>query len=90
MGRRSTVVAWSMLAIYAAGLAGTAVLAVLGGSLTGTSNYSLYLPAFTAFMVVGALVVAHRPGNAIGWIFSAIALLSLGASLAVSTSSTPM
>ena len=33
-------------------------------------------------MVVGALVVAHRPGNAIGWIFSAIALLSLGASLA--------
>jgi hypothetical protein len=82
MGRRSTVVAWSMLAIYAAGLAGTAVLAVLGGSLTGTSNYSLYLPAFTAFMVVGALVVAHRPGNAIGWIFSAIALLSLGASLA--------
>ena len=41
MGRRSTVVAWSMLAIYAAGLAGTAVLAVLGGSLTGTSNYSL-------------------------------------------------
>jgi hypothetical protein len=82
MGRGSTVVAWSMLAIYAAGLAGTAVLAVLGGSLTGTSNYSLYLPAFTAFMVVGALVVAHRPGNAIGWVFSAIALLSLGASLA--------
>jgi hypothetical protein len=71
-----------MLAIYAAGLAFTAVLAVLSGSITGTSNYSLYLPAFTAFMVVGALVVAHRPGNAIGWIFSAIALLSLGASLA--------
>ena len=82
MGRRSTVVAWSMLAIYAAGLAGTAVFAVLSGSLTGTSNYTLYLPAFTAFMVVGALVVAHRPGNAIGWIFSAIALLSLGASMA--------
>ena len=31
---------------------------------------------FSAFMVVGALVVAHRPGNAIGWIFSAIALLA--------------
>jgi hypothetical protein len=82
MGRRSTVVAWSMLTVYAAGLAFTAVLAVLSGSITGTSNYSLYLPAFTAFVVVGALVMAHRPGNAIGWIFSAIALLSLGASLA--------
>jgi hypothetical protein len=27
-------------------------------------------------MVVGALIVAHRPGNAIGWMFSAIALLA--------------
>jgi MFS family permease len=34
-------------------------------------------------MVVGALVVARRPANPMGWLFSAIALLSLGASLAV-------
>jgi hypothetical protein len=27
-------------------------------------------------MVVGALIVAHRPGNAIGWLFSAIGLLA--------------
>jgi hypothetical protein len=32
--------------------------------------------AFTAFMVVGAVIVAHRPRNAIGWIFSAIGLLA--------------
>jgi hypothetical protein len=32
--------------------------------------------ALTAFMVVGAVIVAHRPGNAIGWIFSAIGLLT--------------
>ena len=32
--------------------------------------------AFAAFMVVGAVIVAHRPGNALGWIFAAIGLLS--------------
>jgi hypothetical protein len=37
------------------------------------------LLAFAAFMVVGALIVAHRPGNAIGWVFSAIALLAVTA-----------
>jgi hypothetical protein len=34
------------------------------------------LLAFTAFMIMGAVIVAHRPGNAIGWIFSAIGLLT--------------
>jgi hypothetical protein len=34
------------------------------------------LVAFTAFMVVGAVIVAHRPSNAIGWIFSAVGLLA--------------
>jgi hypothetical protein len=41
----------------------------------GQDAVALYL-AFTAFMVVGAVIVAHRPGNAIGWIFSAIGLLA--------------
>jgi hypothetical protein len=40
------------------------------------------LLGFSAFMVVGALVVAHRPDNAIGWIFSAIALLAVTGQLA--------
>ena len=40
------------------------------------------LLGFSAFMVVGALIVAHRPGNPIGWIFSAIALLSFTGQLA--------
>jgi hypothetical protein len=39
--------------------------------------------AFTAFMVVGAVIVAHRPGNALGWIFSAIGLLSSAGVLAM-------
>jgi hypothetical protein len=33
-------------------------------------------------MVVGALIVAHRPGNAIGWLFSASALLAFTGQLA--------
>jgi hypothetical protein len=82
MGKRWTWVAWSMLAVFAAGLACTAVLAILNGSATGDSTYTVYLPAFTTFMVVGALVVARRPANAIGWLFSTIALLALGAHLA--------
>src|SRR5215211_3236409 len=71
-----------MVALYIVGLACTAVLAVLNGSATGDSTYTVYLPVFTAFMVVGALVVARRPANAIGWLFSTIALLALGAHLA--------
>jgi hypothetical protein len=71
-----------MLAVFAAGLACTAVLAILNGSVTRNFTYTVYLPAFTAFMVVGALVVARRPANPIGWLFSAIGLLALGASLA--------
>jgi len=71
-----------MLAVFGAGLAFTAVLAVLNGSVASDPVSLLYLPAFTAFMVIGALVVARRPANAIGWLFSAIGLLALGASLA--------
>jgi hypothetical protein len=39
--------------------------------------------AFTAFMVVGVIIVAHRPRNAIGWIFSAIGLLAATGMLAI-------
>jgi hypothetical protein len=42
----------------------------------------VFVLGFGAFMVVGALVVAHRPNNAMGWIFSAIALLAFTAGLA--------
>jgi hypothetical protein len=41
----------------------------------GRGGVTLLL-AFTAFMAVGAVIVAHRPGNAIGWIFSAVGLLA--------------
>jgi hypothetical protein len=43
---------------------------------------STLLLAFAAFMAVGAVIVAHRPGNAVGWIFSAIGLLTATGGLA--------
>ena len=36
---------------------------------------------FVAFLVVGCLIVARRPGNVIGWIFTAVGLLVMTAGL---------
>jgi hypothetical protein len=73
VSRRGTWVAWSMLAIFVAGYAVGVPLSVANGKIQQDSSLLL---AFAAFMVVGAVIVAHRPGNAVGWIFSAIGLLT--------------
>jgi hypothetical protein len=78
---RSTWVAWSMVAVFVVGC-GIAVTLEVGAGGFGQDAVALYL-AFTAFMVVGAVIVAHRPGNAIGWIFSAIGLLAATGTLAM-------
>jgi hypothetical protein len=82
VGKRWTWVAWAMLAVSAVTLACTALLAGLNGTLADDPVALVYLPTFTAFMAVGALVVARRPANVIGWLLSAIGLLELGASVA--------
>ncbi len=83
MAKRSTVVAWSMLAVFAASLVSALPLAFANGTFQqDAGSQSLLFVGFSAFMVVGALVVAHRPGNAIGWLFSASALLAVTAQLA--------
>src|SRR5215218_6452024 len=73
-----------MLAIFVVCSAVTVALQVVNGSFQRDPglNLALWL-AFTAFMVVGAVIVAHRPGNAIGWLFSAAGLLSVTGSLAL-------
>jgi hypothetical protein len=82
--KRSTWLAWSMLAIFVVCLAVTVTLSVLNGSFQRDPGLNLaLLLAFTAFMVVGAIIVAHRPGNAIGWLFSAVGLLSITGVLAM-------
>jgi hypothetical protein len=74
MRTRSGRVVWSMLAVFVAGYAPAALLSVANGSLQPDS--APLLSAFAAFMTVGLVIVAHRPGNAVGWIFSAVGLLS--------------
>jgi hypothetical protein len=83
VGKRWSWVAWSMLAVFVVSLVAGLILAVANGTLRqDAGNQFLLLVGFSAFMVVGALIVAHRPGNAIGWLFSAIALLAFTGQLA--------
>jgi hypothetical protein len=74
--KRWTWVAWSMLAIFLVGVGVGMPLMVANGEFQrDPGGQASLLLAFTAFMVMGAVIVAHRPGNALGWIFSAIGLL---------------
>jgi hypothetical protein len=78
-GRAAPWVAASMLAIFAAALAVAIPLLVVNGD----SQQATLILAFTAFMVVGTAIVAHRPGNAVGWIFVATGLLAATGGLAM-------
>jgi len=72
-----------MLAVFIVSVVFATILAVADGSFQqDPANFMVFVLGFGAFMVVGALVVAHRPGNPIGWIFSAIALLAFTGGLA--------
>jgi hypothetical protein len=83
MGKRWSWIAWSMLAVFLVGVVLATILGVANETFQqDATNQLLLLVGFSAFMVVGALIVAHRPGNAIGWIFSAIALLAFTGQLA--------
>jgi hypothetical protein len=82
--RRWTWVAWSMLAIYLLTLALQIPLWMSNGTPNQEPGFVVaLLVAFTAFMVVGAVIVAHRSGNLIGWIFVAIGLLAVTGTLAL-------
>ena len=84
MRKRSARVAWSTVAIFVACIGVQIPLSVANGNLQGQLSFILaLLLAFTAFMVVGAVIVARRPGNAIGWLFSAIGLLTATGTLAL-------
>jgi len=84
MGRRSTWLAWLMVGIFVACHGVGVPLSVANGNFQRRPGFYLaLLLAFTAFMVVGAVIVAHRPGNVIGWLFSAIALLTATGTLAL-------
>jgi hypothetical protein len=77
-------VAWSMVGIFVACQGVGFPLSVANGNFQRRPGFLLaLLLAFTAFMVVGAVIVARRPGNVIGWLFSAIGLLTATGTLAL-------
>jgi hypothetical protein len=72
--RRRGLVPWLLVGVFVLCVAMAAPLGWSNGDL-GAASAPL-LSAFTAFMAVGALIVARRPENALGWVFSTIGLIA--------------
>jgi hypothetical protein len=69
-------VGWLIVPLYVAGICTSYVLQHRAGLLDGDSvENAMLLVGFSAFAVVGALLVSKRPTNAIGWIMAAVALM---------------
>ena len=70
------VVGWLIVPLYVAGICTSYVLQHRAGLLDHNSVENvLLLVGFSAFAVVGALLVAKRSSNAIGWIMAVVALM---------------
>jgi hypothetical protein len=70
--RSTPILAWAVWAVIVAGLG----LAVYFYGRAGHVNLDgiITLLAFFGFATVGALIVAYRPGNTIGWLFLGIGI----------------
>jgi hypothetical protein len=67
---------WLIVPLYAAGICTSYALQRRAGLLDDNSvENAVLLVGFSAFAVVGAILVAKRPTNAIGWIMAAVALM---------------
>ena len=78
MRRRSTRVALGLLALGCVGNAAGVALSVANGSFRQDLGDTLIVRlAFAAFLVVGCLILARRPGNVIGWVFAAVGPLTM-------------
>jgi hypothetical protein len=70
------VAGWLIVPLYVAGICTSYVFQRRAGLLGDDSvENALLLVGFSAFAVVGAVLVAKRPANAIGWIMAAVALM---------------
>ena len=70
------VVAWLVVALYVAGMAAIILLERRPGLRSGDPVEDLVIfGGFSMFAVVGAVLVAKRPGNPTGWFLSAASLL---------------
>jgi hypothetical protein len=75
-------VAWTLLVFGCVGNAVGIAWGAAAGTLGWHSGEALLSVVFGAFLVVGCLLLARRPGNTIGWIFTAVGLLTMLAGLA--------
>jgi hypothetical protein len=80
-GRRSLyarLAGWMIVPLYVSGVCTSYVLQRRAGLLNDNSvENAVLLVGFSAFAVVGALLVTKRPANAIGWIMAAVAMVSI-------------
>ena len=79
---RSAWVAWGLLALGLLGSAAGLALGVVHRQGAEHPEELLLWVVFAAYLVVGCLILARRPGNVIGWIFTAVGLLTMIAGLA--------
>ncbi|MFL5532992.1 MAG: hypothetical protein ACJ8BC_13570 [Gemmatimonadales bacterium] len=82
MPDRSAWVAWGLLVLGLLGNAAGLALGVADRRDAGHPEEVLLWVVFAAYLVVGCLILARRPGNIIGWIFTAVGLLTMVAGLA--------
>src|SRR3712207_4931911 len=80
-GRRSLyarVTGSLIVPLYVGGICASYVLQRRAGLMSDNSvENALLRVGFSAFAVVGALLVTKRPANAIGWIMAAVALIGI-------------
>jgi hypothetical protein len=81
--KSSARVGWGLLALGLVGNVAGVVLSVINDRFLQDSGQGVALTlAFGSFLVVGCVLLARRPGNIIGWIFTAVGLLTTAAILA--------
>jgi hypothetical protein len=77
MRNRWSWVAWGLLALGLLGNAVGVVLSIANGEFLRNPGESILLTlAFGSFLIVGCLLLARRPDNVIGGIFTAVGLLT--------------
>jgi hypothetical protein len=79
---RSARVAWGLLGLGLLGNTAGLALGVANRQGAEHSDELLLWVVFAAYLVVGCLILARRPGNTIGWIFTTVGLLTMIAGLA--------
>jgi len=82
VGNRSVWLAWGLLTLGMLGNAAGLALGVANRHSAEHPDELLLWVVFAAYLVVGCLILARRPDNTIGWIFTIVGLLAMIAGLA--------